>query len=149
MPTRSSFAITLTLAGAIACGVAIQAHAASPDDDYVVETQPRDLKPVPGHGHAIGQRPHVTLRPSTSVVPVGAPITFEISTSASGYGHLYVISASGRAQVWMENVPISAGERLLFPTGGLGIKASAPAGREDLMLICTKERINGFFDYGA
>ena len=59
------------------------------------------------------------------------------------------MSASGRAQVWMENVPVAAGQRLLFPTGGLGIKAAAPAGREDLMLIVTKERINGFFGYGS
>jgi hypothetical protein len=147
MTSRSSIAMKLTIAGAIACGAAITSHAASLDDDgYVVKTQSaRDLKPMPGN--PAGQRPHVTLNPSSGVVPIGSPITFQITSSVNGYGHLYVMSASGRAQVWMENVPIAAGERLYFPTGGLGIKAAAPAGREDLMLIVTRERIDGFFGY--
>jgi hypothetical protein len=146
MPIRSSLAMTLTFAGAIACGVAIQAHAASPDSGYLVKTQGRDLKPMPGN--AGGQhRPKVTLQSSATVVSVGAPVAFRITSSVKGYGHLYVMSASGRAQVWMENVPIAAGQRLVFPTGSLGIKAAPPAGREDLMLIVTRERINGFFGY--
>jgi hypothetical protein len=29
----------------------------------------------------------------------------------------------------------------------MGIKATAPTGREDLMLIVTRDRINGFFGY--
>src|SRR5262245_5933483 len=113
MPIRSSLAIALTVAAA--CG-AIQAHAASPDtgDNGYVATTQRDLRPVPGNSG--WQRPQVTLNPNSNVVPLGAPVSFQISSSVSGYGHLYVMSASGRAQVWMENVPIAAGQRLLFPT---------------------------------
>jgi hypothetical protein len=91
------------------------------------------------------KRPDVTLRPSASAVAVGAPISFEVASSINGYGHIYVLSASGRVQVWMENVPIPAGQGLVFPIGSMGIKAAAPAGHEELMLIVTKSRIDGFF----
>jgi hypothetical protein len=145
MPIRRDFATTLTLAGAIACGVAFQAQAESPGLIHLAQAKERDLQPVPSYkGEA---RPKVSLIPNTSVVAIGGWINFRVSSSASGYGHLYVMSASGRAQVWMENVPIAAGQRLVFPVGSLGIKASAPAGREDLMLIVTKQRIDGFFGY--
>ena len=147
MPIRRDFAVTLTLAGAIACSVAFQAQtqAESPGLIHLAQAKERDLQPVPSYkGEA---RPRVSLIPNTSVVAIGGWINFRVSSSASGYGHLYVMSASGRAQVWMENVPIAAGQRLVFPVGSLGIKASAPAGREDLMLIVTKQRIDGFFGY--
>jgi hypothetical protein len=146
MPSRSSLAMTLTLAGAIACGVAIQARAESPGFIHLAQAKKeRDLVPVPSYKDEA--RPRVVLIPNTAVVPIGGWISFRISSSASGYGHLYVMSASGRAQVWMENVPIVAGQRLVFPVGGTGIRAAAPAGREDLMLIVTRQRINGFFGY--
>jgi hypothetical protein len=131
------------LAVATACGVAIQAQAHSPAEIHLAQVKERDLKPVPGSS----RRPKVSLRPSAAVVPVGSPITFQVRSSVRGYGHLYVMSASGRAQVWMENVPIAAGRRLLFPIGGIGIKAAPPAGRDDIMLIVTKRRIDGFFGY--
>ena len=146
MPIRSSLAMTLTLAGGIACGVAMQAHAESPGFIHLAQAKKeRDLVPVPSYKDEA--RPRVTLIPNTAVVPIGGWISFRISSSVNGFGHLYVMSASGRAQVWMENVPIAAGQRLVFPVGGLGIRASAPAGREDLMLIVTRQRINGFFGY--
>jgi len=107
----------------------------------------RDLKPTPARPAVQVRRPEVTLRPSAGAVAIGAPITFEVSSSINGFGHMYVLSASGRVQVWLENAPIAAGQRLLFPTGDMGIRAAAPAGREDLMLIVTKDRINGFFGY--
>ena len=145
MPIRRNFAVTLTFAGAIACGVAFQAHAESPGLLHLAQAKERDLQAVPSYkGEA---RPKVTLIPNASVVSIGGWVNFRVSSSVSGYGHLYVMSASGRAQVWMENVPIAAGQRLVFPVGSLGIKASAPAGREDLMLIVTKQRIDGFFGY--
>ena len=145
MPIRRNLAMTLTFAGAVACGVAFQAHAESPGLIHLAQAKERDLQPVPSYdGEA---RPKVTLIPNTSVVAIGGWVNFRVSSSVSGYGHLYVMSASGRAQVWMENVPIAAGQRLVFPVGSVGIKASAPAGREDLMLIVTKQRIDGFFGY--
>ncbi len=147
MPIRSHICLALTVAGSVACGLLVPAEAGPLDDAYVVRTQARDLTPTPGNPGGKRHRPHVTLQPSASVVPVGAPVSFYVRSSINGYGHLYVMSASGRAQVWMENVPISAGRRLTFPTGSLGIKAAAPAGREDLMLIVTRDRIDGFYGY--
>jgi hypothetical protein len=146
MPMHSNFAMTLTLAGAIACSIAIQAQAESPGTIHLAQAKERDLQPVPSYkGEML--RPKVTLIPNATVVPIGGWINFRVSSSVSGYGHLYVMSASGRAQVWLENVPIVAGQRLVFPVGSIGIKAAAPAGREDLMLIVTKQRIDGFFGY--
>jgi hypothetical protein len=145
MPIRSNIAMTLTLAGAIACGVAVQARAESQGFIHLAQAKERDLQPVPSHKG--GVRPKVTLIPNAAVVPIGGWISFRVSSSVNGYGHLYVMSASGRAQVWMENVPIAAGQRLVFPVGSVGIKAAPPAGREDLMLIVTRKRIDGFFGY--
>ena len=150
MPIRHAFSLALApalvLAGAIACGgllaAADAAEVPGPNADM------RDLRPTPTKPATVQvKRPEVTLRPSAGVVAVGAPVTFEVSSSVNGFGHLYVLSASGRVQVWLENAPIAAGQRLVFPTGEMGIKAAAPTGREDLMLIVTRDRINGFFGY--
>jgi hypothetical protein len=143
MPIRSNLVFALSLTGAIACSLAIQAQAESPGRVHLAQAKERDLRPVPSSKG----RPRVTLSPSAKVVPIGGWVNFRIRSSVTGYGHLYVMSASGRAQVWMENVPIVGGRRLVFPVGGIGIKAAAPAGREDLMLIVTRKRIDGFFGY--
>lgn len=161
MPIHRNLTISLTLAGAVACGIAsLPARAADADGAFAAaigwqvardEDGPgaRDLRPTTKPGPSYGQRPHVTLRPSSPVVRIGAPISFEVGSSVNGFGHIYVLSASGRVQVWVENVPIAAGQHLVFPAGSIGIRAAAPAGREDLMLIVTKNRIDGFFGYGT
>jgi hypothetical protein len=142
--------IALTLAAAIA-GTVVCTPGAVPARAADIPVEPRDLvpdTPTPGKPAAQAkQRPNVTLRPTSAVVTVGSPVGFEISTSIGGYGHIYVLSASGRVQVWMENVPIAASQRLVFPTGPVGIKAAAPVGREDLMLVVTRGRIDGFLGY--
>jgi hypothetical protein len=162
MPIRTTFTIALTLAGAVIASGGAFAPAEAGDRDATRDLksgwdtarderiEQRDLVPGPAPirpGAGAARRPAVTLRPSSPVVAVGAPISFQVSSSVSGFGHIYVLSASGRVQVWMENVPIPAGQRLLFPTGGMGIRAAAPAGREDLMLVVTRNRIDGFFGY--
>jgi hypothetical protein len=149
MPIRRRLALTLAVAGALAASaLPWSANAADRDGAPLHMPDTRDLRPAPSKpvGGPV-RRPLVTLRPSAPVVPVGAPVGFEVSSSINGFGHIYVLSASGRVQVWMENVPIPAGQRLQFPTGSMGIAAAAPAGREDLMLVVTKERIDGFFGY--
>jgi hypothetical protein len=150
MPIRTRSTLAIVLAGALAAGIPFNtAHAADLDDAGFEDADMRDLRPAapPKPGGGAAHRPLVSLRPSSTVVPVGAPISFEVGSSVSGFGHLYVISASGRVQVWMENAPIAAGQRLSFPAGGPGIEAAAPPGREDLMLIVTRDRIDGFFGY--
>jgi hypothetical protein len=148
MPIRNSRTIALALAGALAAGGLVpSARATEAGGAPAPEADVRDLRPAPSKPGGAGQRPVVTLRPSSPVVPVGAPISFEVGSSVNGFGHIYVLSASGRVQVWMENVPISSGRRLLFPAGAAGIEAVAPAGREELMLIVTRDRIDGFLGY--
>jgi hypothetical protein len=121
MPLHSNFAMALTLAGTLACSIAIQVEAESPGIIHLAQAaEQRDLKPV--HKDDI-PRPKVALISNATVVPIGGWINFRVSSSVSGYGHLYVMSASGRAQVWLGNVPIVAGQRLVFPVGSIGIKA--------------------------
>jgi hypothetical protein len=162
MPVRNVLASTMILAGALACGGLSlpSSHAAGPadrqpaaklqpvfdfgDDEERADT--RDLRPTPDGLKAT--RPRVTLRPSSPVVRIGAPINFELGSSVDGFAHVYVVSASGRVQVWMENVPIAAGQQKIFPTGGQ-ITAAPPAGREDIVLVVTRERIKGFLGYGS
>jgi hypothetical protein len=146
MPIHARCALALALSAAIACpGAFLPALAAD------IPVEPRDLVAdlPPGKPAPAGKRPAVTLRPTSSVVAVGSPLGFEIGTSIGGYGHIYVLSASGRVLVWMENVPIAASKRLVFPTGPVGIKAAAPAGREEIMLIVTRGRIDGFLGHQA
>ncbi len=158
MPIRNTLA--LILAVTICSGALVRAApagAADLDDVFslgsmrdAVPVEPRDLVPQPvpvKPGSGPSKRPLVTLRPSAPAVAVGSPISFEVSSSVNGFGHIYVIGASGRVQVWMENVPISAGQRLVFPTGRIGIRAAAPAGREEVVLIVTRHRTDGFLGY--
>lgn len=165
MPVSKAFICTMMFAGALAFGsLAVTSNAAeraSPapdakwqpvfdldfndDADDRERADTRDLRPGPG---ASGARPRVTLRPSSSVVRVGTPINFELGSNVNGYAHLYVVSASGRVQVWMENVPIARGEHLLFPARG-SITAAPPTGRDDIAFIVTRNRINGFVGRGT
>jgi hypothetical protein len=149
MPIRRRLAITFAMAGALAASaLPASANAADRDGASMYAVDMRDLRPAPSKpGDGAVRRPLVALHPSAPVVPVGAPVGFEVSSSINGFGHIYVLSASGRVQVWMENVPIAAGERLRFPIGGQSIEAAAPAGREDLMLIVTRDRIDGFIGH--
>jgi len=161
MLIRPVFTGTVTLAGVLAFAGLFVPHSRATDFDsarviggewQVVkddeQAEPRDLTPAPKPGYGQVKRPSVTFRPSSAVVPVGGWINFEVGSSISGFGHIYVLSASGRVQVWVENMPIAAGRRSLFPTGAIGIRAAAPAGREDLLLIVTKNRIDGFLGSG-
>ncbi|MBO0763769.1 MAG: hypothetical protein J2P50_04145 [Hyphomicrobiaceae bacterium] len=150
MTIRQRLAFTVAVTSALAaCGLPAAGNAADPDGATRPKADMRDLRPAPSKTEVPVERPLVTLRPSASVVPVGTPVGFEVYSSINGFGHIYVLSASGRVQVWMENVPIAAGQRLTFPIGGPPIEAAAPAGREDLMLIVTRDRIDGFIGYAA
>lgn len=164
MPVRNVLACTMILAGAFACsGLSLpSSHAAEPSDrrpaaklapvfdfgDDEERGATRDLRPTPGGPGYQTTRPRVTLRPSSPVVRVGAPVNFELGSSVDGFAHVYVVSASGRVQVWMENVPIAAGENKVFPIRGQ-ITAAPPVGREDIVLIVTRERIKGFLGHGS
>jgi hypothetical protein len=68
---------------------------------------------------------------------------------SEGFGHLYVFSASGRSQLWMENVRLHAGVPVYFPRPGQLIRATPPAGDEVVMFVATRSRIPGFLGGGS
>lgn len=87
----------------------------------------------------------VSLRPGPHAeIEIGAPISFEVSSGRDGFGHLYVLSASGRVQLWMENVPIEAHQSFRYPFDGMTIHATAPKGIDHVILLVTRDRIDGF-----
>ncbi len=86
----------------------------------------------------------VPLMPS--VMRVGQPFAFELAANSAGYAHLYVLDASGKVQVWLENVPIDAGETVRYPLEGTVVRASPPGGDETIVLVVTRTRFNGFLD---
>jgi hypothetical protein len=145
MPLRT-IACSTILAGALVCG----GLSVSPSHAFQFKDEPpvtRDLRPGPGGPGYHNARPRVTLKPSSPVVRIGGAVNFELGSSVDGFAHVYVVSASGRVQVWLENVPINAGQQTLFPARGQ-VTAGAPAGRDDIVLIVTRERIKGFLGYG-
>ncbi|GGE24652.1 hypothetical protein GCM10011390_50110 [Aureimonas endophytica] len=101
-------------------------------------------KPVTPTGQA---RMVVSLVPSGStVLPVGAPYRFTIVASQPSYGHVYVASASGKVQVWAENIRLASGKPVSMPPSGLRIVASAPAGDDTIYFYATRDRFSrGFF----
>lgn len=137
--------LSIAAAVSIAAVTSVTAQSQNPTflNPIASDTDARDLKPFQANRPS-GQRPQVSMRATQQTVAIGDAIGFEVRSSIDGYGHLYVLSASGRVQLWMENVPISGGRTHQFPHGQLGIKASAPAGREDVVMVVTRARLDGF-----
>ena len=90
---------------------------------------------------------------SAGVVPTTAPphrlgdeVGFTMTTNATGYGHLYLLNASGKVVALVENLPVAGGVASAFPLPGSGLKlrASAPAGTERVLFLVTRERFAGF-----
>lgn len=92
----------------------------------------------------------VSLMPvGSSTIAIGEPLRFRMTSLVNGYGHLYVLSASGRAQLWFENVRLRAGQPLLFPRRGQTVRAAAPAGDETILFVASCQPIDGFAGKGA
>ena len=79
-------------------------------------------------------------------VVVGTPLAFRLSSGASGFGHLYLISATGDVLVLAENLPVAAGAQVAYPRpeDGVEIRAQAPAGVDRLVLLVTRQPFVGF-----
>ena len=92
---------------------------------------------------AVGVAP--TMAPP---VAVGALVAFRMSSSESGYGHLYLINADGGVTVLAEKLPLPAGAQVDYPRpdDGIRIRASAPAGIDRLVLLVTRQPFVGFAD---
>ncbi len=79
-------------------------------------------------------------------IRLGEPLGFSLSSSAAGYGHLYLLNASGGVLVLGENLPLAAGARTAFPPPGAGhvLRASPPAGVERVLFLATRQPFAGF-----
>lgn len=79
-----------------------------------------------------------------SSISIGEPLRFALSSGGPSFGHLYVLSASGKVQLWMENVPLRGNRPLLYPTGNRIVRAAPPSGDERVIFLATCDRIRGF-----
>lgn len=117
----------------IACSLAVGLVAASGETS-------RDLNVV-----AASPAFSVALKPTLEgALPIGADLGFELRSSVKGYAHLYVINASGRVQLWLENIAIKPGKTLHYPSKDAVIRATPPAGEDQLFLLVTRAPFRGF-----
>ena len=82
----------------------------------------------------------------TPPVPVGTPVGFRVSSSETGYGHLYLINADGGVTMLAENLPVAAGAQVDYPRAGDGarIRATPPVGVDRVILLVTRQPFMGF-----
>jgi hypothetical protein len=80
-----------------------------------------------------------------SILSIGEPLGFRMASLAcEGYGQLYVLSASGRSQLWLENVRLHTGQPIYFPSPGSIVRATPPAGDETVLFVVTRAPFHGF-----
>ena len=79
-------------------------------------------------------------------VRIGDELGFTLSSSEAGYGHLYLLTASGAVLVLAENMPLAAGAQTAFPQpdAGFRFRAQPPAGVERLLFLATRQPFAGF-----
>lgn len=134
-------------------GLGLSATAATARDmaadarDLTVEPERPAHRPV---AHPARRQVQVSLMPvGPSTLVIGEPMRFRMVSLADGFGHLYVLSASGRTQLWLENIPLRAGEPLRYPLRGQIVRATAPTGEETLIFAASRQPIDGFTGHGA
>ena len=79
-------------------------------------------------------------------VRIGDEFGFMLSASDTGYGHLYLLNASGGVLVLAENLLVASGAQTAFPAPGSGFtfRASPPAGMERVLFLVTRQPFRGF-----
>ena len=79
-------------------------------------------------------------------VRIGDALGFTLSTSATGYGHVYLLNASGAVLVLAENLLVTDGAQTVFPApgGGFNLQATPPAGVERVLFLVTRQPFAGF-----
>ena len=79
-------------------------------------------------------------------VAVGTPVSFRLSSSETGYGHLYMLSSNGGVTMLAENLPLAGGQQVDYPRAddGVTLRANPPVGIERLILLVTRQPFVGF-----
>jgi uncharacterized protein DUF4384 len=140
---RSTFHHCRSLAVLAAIIGASPAVAQDPHRNLAVEA-PRPAHPMRPSAGLL----NVSLMPTASVVAIGTPLAVRVMATRQAYGHLYLLSASGKTQLLMENVPLVANRAVSFPTRDLVLRAAAPAGDETVIFVASREPIQGFAGRG-
>lgn len=105
---------------------------------------------------AVTQNPAAPF--SAGVAPIGSsplrlgdPVSFILTTSTAGYGHLYMLNASGKVVALAENLPVAPGAHTLFPApdAGFTIRARPPVGTDRVLFLVTRQPFPGFGGTGA
>ena len=147
---NSTLKLGVTLASILLGATNVSAYQSKIDGsrDLTVETS------GPHAHHSARRRPtravQVSLMPiGSSTITIGQPLRFKMVSLADGFGHLYVLSASGRTQLWLENIRIHAGRPIGYPTSGKIVRAAAPAGDETVIFVASRKPIDGFAGVGS
>ena len=82
----------------------------------------------------------------SSPLRLGDPVSFILTTSTAGYGHLYMLNASGKVVALAENLPVAPGAHTLFPAPGAGfaIRARPPVGTDRVLFLVSLRPLTGF-----
>jgi len=84
-----------------------------------------------------------------SIIEVGAPIRLQVSSNRDGFASLYIVGASGKVTMLVENVPVAGGRLVKFPKRSLVLRAAPPVGDDQVLLLVTHERFAGFAGGGT
>ena len=79
-------------------------------------------------------------------VRIGDEVGFTLSASEPGYGHLYLLNASGAVLVLAENLDVPEGAQTIVPAPGSGFtfRANPPPGVERILFLVTRQPFRGF-----
>ena len=126
---------------AAALGLALAAGCRASNHQPPIGAAQVPVAPNEAPAFAVGVAP--TVAPP---VAAGSLIGFRLSSSETGYGHLYLINADAGVTMLAENLPLAAGAQVDWPRPGDGIqlRASPPAGIDRLILLVTRQPFAGF-----
>ena len=116
-----------------------------------IASLPTTVPPQPPVSSAVAQNPAAPFTAAVastkpSPLRLGDAIAFILSTSTAGYGHLYMINASGKVVALAENLAVAPHAPALFPApdAGFTIRANPPAGTDRVLFLVTSQPFQGF-----
>ena len=142
--------------GVLAAAVALAGCAGMPGPMAPAPGTPAAPGTPPAPAGAAAQNPAApftaTVAPvGDSRVRLGDPVSFVLTTTAAGFGHLYLLNTSGTVVALAEGLAVAPGAPVLFPSPGAGftIRASAPVGVNRVLLLVTRQPFAGLGGGGA
>lgn len=98
------------------------------------------------------RQPFATSLVPSVPVPIrpGTNLGFRVSSASAGYASLYLIDPAGEVWVLAENLPVAAGSvDYPSPEQGFTLTAAEPLGVSRVILLVTREPIDGFSGNGT